>query len=441
MQGTYIKEGREIDYTASADIDAGDVVVQGQLVGIAKANISNGATGALSVAGIFDVVQAAESIPAGAAVYWDANGNPVGGVALSGAATATASGNTFMGFAQALTADTDSTVRVALRSAEIAAASVATATSITGTSATLPIAGLAAAQGGAVSVTGGASSTAANAGGAATVVGGAAGAEGVGGAVGLTGGAGGSTSGNGGAVSATGGAATTNGAGGAVSLVGGAGKLANAGGAIAVTGGVGGATGAGGAIAITGGAGGSTSGTGGAVTIAAGAGSAGNANGGALSILAGNAHGSGTDGVLSIGTSNTSAINVGAAGILTAFAGPVQHRATAAVTATVGGGTDGLIPAGTQLAIVTSDTATKQISLPAASVGDEIEIYVTGKACELISAVTAHTVNGVQVGATNQLALVQDSLYRCKYVATNKWIVTGTSKLGEIENALTPDAR
>ena len=85
MQGTYIKEGREIDYTAGADIDAGDVVVQGQLVGIAKANISNGATGALSVAGIFDVVQAAEIITAGAAVYWDDNGSPVGGVALSGA--------------------------------------------------------------------------------------------------------------------------------------------------------------------------------------------------------------------------------------------------------------------------------------------------------------------------------------------------------------------
>ena len=28
MQGTYIKEGREIDYTAGADIDAGDVVVR-----------------------------------------------------------------------------------------------------------------------------------------------------------------------------------------------------------------------------------------------------------------------------------------------------------------------------------------------------------------------------------------------------------------------------
>ena len=374
MQGTYIQVGREIDYTPSSAVVAGQVVVQSNLVGIAKEAIAADTQGTLAIAGIFDVVQAAEAITVGSAVYWDDNGSPVGGVALSGAATATASGNTFMGFAQETTENTDTVVRVALRSAEVAAASVATATSITGTAATLPIAGLAAAQGGAVSVTGGASS-----------------AE------------------------------------------------ANAGGAIAVTGGVGGATGAGGAVTIAGGAGGSTSGTGGAVTIAAGAGSAGNADGGALTIRAGNANGSGTDGVLSIGTSNTSAINVGAAGVVTAFAGPVQNRSTADVTATDGGGTDGLIPAGTSLAIVTSDSATKQISLPAASVGDEIEIYVTGAACELISAVTEHTVNNVQVGATNALALVQDSLYRAKYVATNKWIVTGVNKLGVVETPLTPD--
>jgi hypothetical protein len=48
----------------------------------------------------------------------------------------------------------------------------------------------------------------------------------------------------------------------------------------------------------------------------------------------------------------------------------------------------------------------------------------------LISAVTAHKVNNVVVGETNELALVQNSLYRCKYVATNTWIVTGETYLG-----------
>lgn len=97
------------------------------------------------------------------------------------------------------------------------------ATGITGTDSSLGITGLAAAQGGAVVVTGGASSTSGNAGGAVTLVGGAPGATGVGGAVGMTGAAGGATSGAGGAASVTGGAGTAgNGNGGNVVLTGGA---------------------------------------------------------------------------------------------------------------------------------------------------------------------------------------------------------------------------
>jgi predicted RecA/RadA family phage recombinase len=328
-QATYIQAGREIDYTPGADVDAGEVVIQQGLVGIAKTAIASGKLGALSVSGIFDVDQAAEAINVGDAVYWDADGTSVSGTASEGAATATATGNTFMGFALATTEASDSYVRVNLRSAEVVAGGVATATSITGTASTLPIAGLAAAQGGAVSITAGASSTAANAGGAVTLVGGAAGAEGVGGAASVTGGAGGTTSGAGGAAAVTGGAAASaasNAVGGAASVTGGIGKGNLAGGAIAITGGKGGATGLGGAVAITGGAGGATSGHGGAVTIAGGAADDDDDNGGNVTILGGAKDGSGTDGVLALGTSNTSAINVGAAAITTAVAGPLTHR-------------------------------------------------------------------------------------------------------------------
>ncbi|MCK9571515.1 DUF2190 family protein, partial [Candidatus Pacearchaeota archaeon] len=178
-------EGDSIDYTPSVAVSAGDVVVQGSFVGIAKTDIAASTLGALSVSGIFDVDQNAEIITAGSAVYWDADGTSVAGTATEGAATATASGNTFMGFAQSLTAATDAKVRVALRSAETVAGVVATATSITGTASTLPIAGLAVASGsgGAVSLAGGAG-TAANAnGGAVTVVGGAKNGSGTAGAV------------------------------------------------------------------------------------------------------------------------------------------------------------------------------------------------------------------------------------------------------------------
>lgn len=95
--------------------------------------------------------------------------------------------------------------------------------SLVATATPFAVSGLAAAQGGSITLTGGTSSTSANAGGAVTVTGGTPGATGVGGAAAITGGAGGSTSGKGGAVTVTGGAGTAgNGSGGSVIIGGGA---------------------------------------------------------------------------------------------------------------------------------------------------------------------------------------------------------------------------
>lgn len=164
----------------------------------------------------------------------------------------------------------------AITSATITTATVTTLTAdtITGTAATLPITGLAAAQGGSATVKGGASSTSANAGGAAVVQGGLGGATGVGGAATVVGAAGGATSGAGGVASVTGGAGTAgNSTGGIGKVVGGAGQGTAAGGKAQVTGGASGAgaTGNGGAVELTGGAAGSTDGNGGSVVLAGGA--------------------------------------------------------------------------------------------------------------------------------------------------------------------------
>jgi hypothetical protein len=70
---------------------------------------------------------------------------------------------------------------------------------------------------------------------------------------------------------------------------------------------------------------------------------------------------------VAIGDQDTSSVTIGAAGILTRNAGHHQKNGNAAVTATVGGGTTGLIPAGASFVTVTSDNADKQISLPAAT--------------------------------------------------------------------------
>ena len=112
---------------------------------------------------------------------------------------------------------------------------------------------------------------------------------------------------------------------------------------------------------------------------------------------------------------------------------------TQEVTAIVGGATTGLIDRGINNVVVTSTNADHQISLPAASIGDEIWVQMTGTACEMISAVATAKINNVVVGATNELALVDTSSYLCKYVATDTWIVRGWDNVGADEGALVPN--
>ena len=71
---TYVHDGQSIDYTPSSAVAAGDVVVQGELVGVAKTAIEADRLGALCVDGVFDFPKATgvgTGITAGANVYWD----------------------------------------------------------------------------------------------------------------------------------------------------------------------------------------------------------------------------------------------------------------------------------------------------------------------------------------------------------------------------------
>jgi len=119
FQGKFVQDGLSVDYTPGADVDAGDVVVQNNVVGIAKRDIDFDAseTGALALSGIFDIVKKEEAFATvGANIYWDATGDPYEGTAGTGAATATATANTFMGYVLETADSTDEVVRVLLRS-------------------------------------------------------------------------------------------------------------------------------------------------------------------------------------------------------------------------------------------------------------------------------------------------------------------------------------
>jgi len=105
-QAVFVHEGCSIDYTPGADVAAGDVVVQGDLVGVAKQPIKANQPGALAVDGVFDFAKATgvgTALAAGTTVYWDDAAN---------VATSTAAGNKQIGKVVKAAADADATVRV-----------------------------------------------------------------------------------------------------------------------------------------------------------------------------------------------------------------------------------------------------------------------------------------------------------------------------------------
>ncbi|MCL4198991.1 MAG: DUF2190 family protein [Phycisphaerales bacterium] len=111
-QATFISQGNAIDYTPGSAVAAGQVVVQSTLPGFAHTPIAANALGSLGMAGIYDIVKVTGAIDAGVAVYWDANGDPVGGTAGTGALTTTSTGNAYLGKTVRAAADTDATARV-----------------------------------------------------------------------------------------------------------------------------------------------------------------------------------------------------------------------------------------------------------------------------------------------------------------------------------------
>ncbi len=70
----FVHDGKSIDYTPGSAVAAGAVVVQAELVGVAKLPIAANKLGSLAVEGVFDFPKAtgaSTAIAAGDVVYWD----------------------------------------------------------------------------------------------------------------------------------------------------------------------------------------------------------------------------------------------------------------------------------------------------------------------------------------------------------------------------------
>jgi predicted RecA/RadA family phage recombinase len=67
----FIQKGNVLQYTAGADVSSGDVVVSGDYVGIAVADIANGETGSVSIEGVYELAKEASLVVAqGDKLYW-----------------------------------------------------------------------------------------------------------------------------------------------------------------------------------------------------------------------------------------------------------------------------------------------------------------------------------------------------------------------------------
>lgn len=105
---TYRNEGVRMDYTPGAAVSAGDVVVVGDLVGVATRDIAANALGALNINEVFRFPKTAgtgEAIAQGKIVYWDATNEVM---------TETSTSNQKAGITVAAAAADDETVDVLL---------------------------------------------------------------------------------------------------------------------------------------------------------------------------------------------------------------------------------------------------------------------------------------------------------------------------------------
>lgn len=103
-------DGNAVDYTPGSDVAAGDVVVQGDLVGVARTPIGANTPGSLAVVGVFDFPKATGAdtgVSAGTKVYWDTTEKKAKADDETGV-------NKLLGKTVLAAADADATVRVRL---------------------------------------------------------------------------------------------------------------------------------------------------------------------------------------------------------------------------------------------------------------------------------------------------------------------------------------
>ncbi len=105
MIAKYVQKGESIDYRPTEFINAGDVVIQDNLVGVARLDIQVNTLGSLAVVGVFDMPKSSGSVNVGSPVYWDNTNKNV---------TTTATDNVYLGKCVLDAQSDDGVIRVLL---------------------------------------------------------------------------------------------------------------------------------------------------------------------------------------------------------------------------------------------------------------------------------------------------------------------------------------
>ncbi len=109
MEARFSIDGDSVEYTPAVSVAAGEVIIDGKLVGVSKLTIAANARGSLATKGVFEVVKdgaAAISFSRGDDVFWNAT--------TSLATKTNAGGAVKIGLAVSAAANADTEVRTLL---------------------------------------------------------------------------------------------------------------------------------------------------------------------------------------------------------------------------------------------------------------------------------------------------------------------------------------
>lgn len=115
MAKNHIQPGKNITYSNSGSLIAsGQPVLINDLFGVALVDIATGGVGEVATEQVYALPKVSGGMNPGQIVYWDPAGNPVGGVAGSGALTTTPGALKRAGIVWAAAVAGDATVAVKL---------------------------------------------------------------------------------------------------------------------------------------------------------------------------------------------------------------------------------------------------------------------------------------------------------------------------------------